>query len=246
MGGLMAKVPDGMTLNKQQKEAVTHGDGPLLIVAGAGTGKTTVVTERIKWLITEKKVNPAEILALTFTDKAAREMEERVDRALPYGVVQMWISTFHSFGDRILRQEAIHIGLDPGYKLMTQAETIVFFKKRLFSFDLTYFRPLGNPTKFVAGMLSHFERLKDEDIAPIQYAQWVKAQSASWRTNVKAQSEEEKLEMNKYKELLRTYEKYEELKAKEGLMDFGDLITNTLKLFRERKNVLKSYQNQFK
>src|SRR3990172_9943878 len=110
MGGLMASLSDAVKLNKRQLEAVTHGDGPLLIVAGAGTGKTTVITERIKWLITKKKINPGEILALTFTDKAAREMEERVDRALPYGVTQMWISTFHAFGDRLLRSEALEIG----------------------------------------------------------------------------------------------------------------------------------------
>src|SRR3989338_6823389 len=102
IGGLMAPLSDAVKLNKRQLEAVAHGDGPLLIVAGAGTGKTTVVTERIKWLITKKKINPAEILALTFTDKAAREIEERIDRALPYGVTQMWISTFHSFVYRIL------------------------------------------------------------------------------------------------------------------------------------------------
>src|SRR3990172_3269811 len=132
----MIKTFDERKLNKEQLEAVTHGEGPLLIVAGAGTGKTTVITERIKWLIIQKMAKPSEILALTFTDKAAREMEDRVDRALPYGVTQMWISTFHSFADRILREEAIHIGLDSGYKLMTQSEAIIFFRRNLFSFDL--------------------------------------------------------------------------------------------------------------
>ena len=98
--------------NKEQWEAITHGSGPLLIIAGAGTGKTTVVTERIRFLIEKKLALPSEILALTFTDKAAREMEERVDRALPYGLSQMWITTFHAFGDRLLRSEALEIGLD--------------------------------------------------------------------------------------------------------------------------------------
>src|SRR3970282_2879023 len=113
--------PDKIVLNNEQIKAITHKKGPLLIIAGAGTGKTTVITERIKWLISEKLAKPQEILALTFTEKAAREMEDRVDRALPYGVTQMWISTFHAFCDRILRNEAINIGLDPGYKLMTEA-----------------------------------------------------------------------------------------------------------------------------
>src|SRR5688572_1685965 len=98
-------------LNKEQQEAVTHEKGPLLIIAGAGTGKTTVITERIKYLILEKNLSPDSILALTFTEKASQEMEERVDVALPYGYTQMWISTFHAFCDNILRAEAIHIGL---------------------------------------------------------------------------------------------------------------------------------------
>ena len=94
------------TLNKEQLEAVEHDKGPLLIIAGAGTGKTTVITERIKHLIVEKKVPPSEVLALTFTDKAAFEMQERVDILLPYGYLNMWIHTFHSFCDRILRDDA--------------------------------------------------------------------------------------------------------------------------------------------
>ena len=119
----MAKIsPEERKLNKEQKEAVEYGDGPLLIIAGAGTGKTTVVTERIKHLISSDRAKPSEILALTFTEKAAREMEERVDVIMPYGYTQMWISTFHSFCDRILRDEALAIGLDTRFNLMTEAE----------------------------------------------------------------------------------------------------------------------------
>src|SRR3990167_10331489 len=122
----MVKIPlEERKLNEEQKEAVNFGDGPLLIIAGAGTGKTTVVTERIKHLITSGRANPQEILGLTFTEKAAREMEKRVDIALPYGTTQMWISSFHSFCDRILKNESINIGLDPGFRLMTEAETII-------------------------------------------------------------------------------------------------------------------------
>jgi DNA helicase II / ATP-dependent DNA helicase PcrA len=84
-------------LNAEQKQAVTHNEGPLLIVAGAGTGKTAVITQRIAWLIKEKKLKPENILALTFTEKAAEEMEIRVDKELPYGYVELWISTFHAF-----------------------------------------------------------------------------------------------------------------------------------------------------
>ena len=225
-------------LNSQQFEAVRFGEGPLLIIAGAGTGKTTVITERIKFLVSSGKAKTSQILALTFTDKAAREMEERVDIAMPYGYTDMWISTFHSFCDRILRQEAIHIGLDPRYKLMTEAETTQFLIKNLFKFDLKYFRPLGNPTKFVSGMLQHFSRLKDEDVSSSEYMKYANKQIS----NKQITNEEKK----KILELARAYQTYEELKVKEGLMDFGDLIDKTLKLFRTRKNVLRQYQSQFK
>ena len=227
-------------LNQEQKEAVEFGEGPLLIIAGAGTGKTTVITERIKWLVSSGKAKPSEILALTFTDKAAREMEERVDVAMPYGYTDMWISTFHSFCDRVLRQEALQVGLDPGYKLMNEAETTQFLINYLFKFDLQYFRPLGNPTKFVRGMLQHFSRLKDEDVVPQEYLKYAK------KLVKKAKTREEKDEAAKTLELADAYRRYEELKVKEGMMDFGDLITNTLKLFRARKNVLGQYQDQFK
>src|SRR3989344_3987363 len=191
----------GIELNKEQLTAVTHKKGPLLIIAGAGTGKTTVITERIKWLIEKKLALPHEILALTFTEKASREMEERVDIALPYGLTQMWITTFHAFGDRVLRDEAVSIGLDPGFRLMTQAESVIFFRRNLFKYDLDYYRPLGNPNKFIEAILIHFSRLKDEDISPKEYLEWAKNQSEKH-----------------YLELARAYKKHEELKVKEGKM----------------------------
>ena len=231
-----------MKLNKSQLSAIHHKEGPLLIIAGAGTGKTTVITERIKWLITKSLTKPSEILALTFTQKAAEEMEERVDIAMPYGYTQMWITTFHAFGERVLKQEALQIGLDPGYKLLTGAQSIIFFKKNLFKFNLEYFRPLGNPTKFIVGMLTHFNRLKDEDIEPNLYIDWVKNQ----KSKIKNQKEDEIIEIQKYQELAIAFRTYEELKVKEGVMDFSDLISNTLKLFRTRKNILAEYQKRFK
>lgn len=229
-------------LNKSQKEAVLYNEGPLLIIAGAGTGKTTVITEKIKYLITSGKAKPEEILALTFTEKAAREMEERVDIALPYGYVEMWIFTFHSFCDKILRQESLEIGLSPDYKLMTEAETIQFLINNIFKFKLKYFRPLGNPTKFVRGFLQHFSRLKDEDVTPSEYLRWAESHLTESKEKDKARKEESQ----KYLELARAYQTYEDLKVKEGFMDFADLISNTLKLFRTRKNILKKYQGQFK
>ena len=209
-------------LNKEQGKAVEHKSGPLLIIAGAGTGKTTVVTEKIKWIIGEGLAKPEEILALTFTEKAAREMEERVDQALPYGSFGLWISTFHSFCDRILRNEALHIGLNPHYKLLAEAETYLLVKKNFWKFNLDHFRPTGNPYKFIEGMIQHFSRLKDEDISPEQYKN------------------------EDYPELVEAYKAYEDLKISEQVMDFADLISDTLKLFRTRKNILVRYQKQFK
>ncbi|QQG40963.1 MAG: ATP-dependent helicase [Candidatus Levyibacteriota bacterium] len=223
---------NGRILNKKQLLAVKYGEGPLLIIAGAGSGKTTVITERIKYLILEKNIHPSNILALTFTEKASREMEERIDVVMPYGYTQMWIATFHAFCDRILRSEAINIGLNPNYTLITETEAILFLRKHLFQFSLDYFRPLGNPHKFLEGMLQHFSRLKDEDVSPNEYLSWAQSQNGD--------------EVKKNLELAYAYQAYEELKTKESMMDFSDLIANTLKLFRTRNNILKIYQEQFK
>jgi DNA helicase II / ATP-dependent DNA helicase PcrA len=245
---MVGVVVEERELNPEQKKAVRFGDGPLMIIAGAGTGKTTVVTERIKYLISSGKALPQEILALTFTEKASREMEERVDISLPYGVTQMWISTFHAFCDRVLRNDAVNMGLDPAYKLMTEAETILFFRNNIFRFDLKYFRPLGNPMKFISGMLQHFSRLKDEDVSSGQYIDWVKSSDARASSYAKASKDRsaDKEELEKNEELAQAYRTYEELKIKEGVMDYADLISYTLKLFRSRKNILKKYQKQFK
>ena len=227
-------MPKTTILNEDQLRAIDHEDGPLMIIAGAGTGKTTVITQRIQSLITKKNISPDEILALTFTEKSATEMEERIDMIMPYGYTQMWISTFHSFCDRILRAEAIHIGLDPSYHLINETEAIMLMRKHLFEFDLKYFRPLGNPTKFLSGLLQHLSRLQDEDVSVKEYLSYAKKQK---------ESEEE---ITKTNELANAYQKYEELKINEGVMDFSDLISNTLKLFRTRKNILKKYQDKFK
>jgi len=223
------------TLNPKQKEAIEFGNGPLLIIAGAGTGKTTVITQRIKHLIVDKETPPPSILALTFTDKAAYEMQERLDVLLPYGYTNLWIHTFHSFCDRILRDEAHNIGLDPNYKLISESEAVLLMRQNIFNLGLKQFRPLGNPTKFLDALLTHFSRLKDEDISPDEYIKWAKKQN-----------EKEQEEYVQYLELSTAYKAYEELKVKNSVMDFSDLISNVLKLFRERPHVLKRFQKQFK
>jgi DNA helicase-2/ATP-dependent DNA helicase PcrA len=245
-------MPDISSLNKEQRQAVTHGPGPLLIIAGAGTGKTTVITKRIEHLILDKKIPASNVLALTFTEKAAQEMETRIDEILPYGYTTLWIETFHAFCDRILKQEAINIGLNPRFDLLTEAESLLFLRKHLFDFNLDYFRPLGNPMKFLQGMLTHFSRLKDDDITPDQYLKYANhlAKNPTIKENTKTpgKHKDQKVENDQIKktlEMAHAFKIYEELKAKNGVMDYSDLISNTLKLFRERKSILKQYQKQF-
>lgn len=229
-------------LNSEQKLAINHSGGPLLIIAGAGTGKTTVITERISYLVQKQNVISSQILALTFTEKAAQEMQDRVDEVLAYGLAQMWILTFHGYCDRVLRREALQIGLDPQFNLMSTAENMQFLKQNLFQFSLKYFRPMGNPHKFLSGLLQHFSRLQDEDITADQYCEWAEKQridSMGSDTSLIEESE-------KWVELSQAYKKYEELKAANGVLDFGDLIVKTLSLFRSRPSVLAGYRSEFK
>src|SRR5215510_14393212 len=166
-------------LSPAQRAAVLHGDGPLLIIAGAGTGKTTVLTRRIAHLIASKRARPEEILALTFTEKAAAEMAERVDQLIPYGYAETWISTFHAFGDRVLREGALLAGLDPEFRVLTRPEQIIFLRERLWRLPLRRFRPLGDPTRHLAALLALVSRAKDEGISPAEYRQWAETRDPS-------------------------------------------------------------------
>src|ERR1041384_8119946 len=133
--------------NPPQTVAVTHETGPLLIIAGAGTGKTTVITRRIAYLIATRRARPSEILALTFTDKAAAEMEERVDTLVPYGYADVEIATFHAFGDELLRGHSLELGLPNDFRVLSRPEQVIFLRDRLFELPLARFRPLGDPTR---------------------------------------------------------------------------------------------------
>ena len=227
-----------MNLNENQKKAVEYSGGPLLIIAGAGTGKTSVITQRIIHIIEKRLARPSEILALTFTEKASQEMEERVDIAMPYGYEEVFISTFHSFCDRILRKDGYHIGLDTDYTLLTSAQAYIFLKRHLYDLPLDRFRPKGNPSKFLNDILSHFSRLQDEDVSPAEYIKYAKG--------LLQDTKEEKEIYEKTMELANVYSKYTELKVEESKLDFGDLIIFTLKLFRENSDVLEKYRRQFK
>jgi DNA helicase-2/ATP-dependent DNA helicase PcrA len=231
-------------LNPAQRAAVTHDRGPLLIVAGAGTGKTTVVTRRIAWLIAEKRAQPEEILALTFTDKAAAEMEERVDTLVPYGYAEVSISTFHAFGDRVLRENALEVGLTPDFRVLSRAEQVIFLRDRLFELPLSYYRPLGDPSRHIQAVLSLISRAKDEDISAeawLQYAEGLLA--ASVAAPYEGELHDRALQQM---ELARTHAAYRALAAAAGVVDFGDQIVYPLQLFRSRPHVLNSYQRRFR
>src|SRR5437667_651958 len=231
-------------LNDEQRRAVTHESGPLLIVAGAGTGKTAVITRRIAWLIATRHARPAEILALTFTDKAAAEMEERVDVLVPYGYTDVWLSTFHAFGDRVLRDHALELGLTPDFRILTRAEQVIFFREHLFEFPLDAYRPLGDPTRYIEALIALISRAKDEDCSPAEYRAYAN------RVISEAEAHPEDRELADFarqqQELALTYQRYQELLASEGLVDFGDLITLTLRLLRDRPAVLRAYRERFK
>jgi len=231
-------------LNARQKEAVEHDQGPLLIIAGAGTGKTAVITRRIAHLIAAKKARPEEILALTFTDKAAAEMEERVDLLVPYGYTDIWISTFHAFGDRILRENALELGLEPEFNVLTRPDQIIFLKEHLYEFNLDYYRPKSDPARFLDALVILFSRLRDEDVSWEEYLKYAKGLEE--KSKKSPQEEELKENARAQMELARAYEKYQKFLMKEGKVDFANQVYLTLHLFRKKPLVLSRYQKQFK
>jgi DNA helicase II / ATP-dependent DNA helicase PcrA len=226
-------------LNKEQKNAVTHKQGPLLIVAGAGTGKTTVITQRVFYLINEKLANPEEILALTFTEKAAEEMEERVDNLLPYGYVDLWVSTFHSFCERILRDHALDIGLPAGFKILDSVPSWLLIRQNFDKFNLNYYKPIGNPTKFIQALVSHFSHCKDQEIYPEDYLKY--AEELKIRDDMPDSQETERI-----KEVANSFHTYQQLLLENNYLDFGDLINYCLRLFKKRPLILEKYRKKFK
>ena len=227
-------------LNEKQLEAVTWEKGPLLIIAGAGTGKTKVITHRIAWLIAQKLAKPEEILGLTFTDKSANEMEERVDVLVPYGWSPVEISTFHSFGQSILREYAFELGISPGFRVLSTPELLVFLRERLWEFPLKYFRPLSYPTKYLQALLTVISRAKDEDISAGEYLEYAESKYE------KAEGDEEREDAEKQIEIAKCYEKYEELLREASYVDMPSLIALLLKLLRDRKSVLRKLQTRYK
>jgi DNA helicase II / ATP-dependent DNA helicase PcrA len=227
-------------LNPDQKKAVTHGRGPLLIIAGAGTGKTKVITQRIAYLVASKMAKPEQIMAVTFTEKAANEMEERVDRLIPYSYSFIDISTFNSFGERVLRNYALDLGYPLDFRLLDDVEQAIFFRENLFRFPLRYYRPLSFPTRHIQELLDAVKRLKQEDISPQEYLKF------SQRLEKKAGDDVAQETARKHKEMAQVYQAYEELLKKNGKIDFEDQVRLAVHLFRERPSVLREFQNKYK
>ena len=228
-------------LNDEQRAAVTHGEGPLLIVAGAGTGKTQVITLRIAWLIATKRTRPEEILALTFTDKAAAEMEGRVLERVPYGLVGATISTFHAFCDRLVRDHAIELGLTSQLRVDSEAEILVFLREHLFELGLRRYAPLGNPDGLLRELVTIFDRARDEDVSPAAY----EAFAASLA--VAAGGDPARIDRAESQaEIARAYASYQRLLLEHGRMDFGAQIALALRLLRERAYLRRERQERYR
>ncbi len=231
-------------LNPEQLRAVTHGDGPLLVVAGAGTGKTQVITRRIAWLIATRRARPSEILALTFTDKAAAEMQVRVDQLVPYGYTDAAIGTFHAFGDRIIREYALELGLPSDVRVLTRPEVVIFLREHLFEFELDEYRPLGDPTRFLGALAAHFSRCKDEDVSPaacVDHAAALAARAAALPEDG-ALAEEARRQA----ELAGAYARYQDLLAANGFIDFGDQVNLALHLVRSSAAARAELRSRFR
>lgn len=226
-------------LNPAQKEAVTHTSGPLLIVAGAGTGKTTVIASKIAYLIEQGHVMPEEILALTFTEKAAHEMQERVDSLVDVGYADMQISTFHGFCQRILEEFGLHIGLPDSFRLLTQTDAWMMMHDHIYDFSLDYFRPLGNPYRHIHALISHFQKCKDELISPEQYLEHAES--------LKADADEAQLGGKSVSlELANAFHVYQQTLLSAESLDFADLQFYTAKLLDQRPAILKLLKARYK
>ena len=227
-------------LNPDQRKAVKHGRGPLLIIAGAGTGKTKVITHRIAYLIASKMAKPEEILAVTFTEKAANEMEERVDRLIPYGYSFVDISTFNSFGEKVLRNYALDLGYPLDFRLLDDVEQAIFFRENLFRLPLQYYRPLNFPTRHIQELLDAVKRLKQEDVHPEEYLEYARKLAG------RAEDEAEAELAAKHLEVAGVCRTYEDLLKKEAKIDFEDQVRLVVDLFRKRASVLREFQQKYR
>ena len=209
------------TLNEQQKQGVFTTDGPVLLLAGAGSGKTRVLTHRIAYLIEEMGVEPYHIMAITFTNKAAGEMRERVDAIVGHGSNQIWVSTFHSTCVRILRRYIDRLGYDNNFTIYDTDDQKTVMK------DIC--KRLQIDTKMLKErtIMSAVSSAKDELISPVEYQLQVMG------------------DYNKAK-IAQAYQEYQAALRKNNALDFDDLIVKTVELFKNCPDVLDSYQEKFR
>jgi DNA helicase-2/ATP-dependent DNA helicase PcrA len=226
-------------LNQAQKEAVEYNNGPLIIVAGAGTGKTSVITEKISHIIKNKLAQPEEILALTFTDKAAEEMVNRVDRSIDIGYSELQISTFHSFCQRLLENYGLDIGINTKFNVLSETEAWLLVRRHLDYFNLDYYRSMGNPSGHIHELISHFSKCKDELISPAEYLEYAE--------NVKMDNDDmNREERSRLSEIAGAYHAYNRLLLDNNSLDFSDLIYYAIKLIKERKVIAGALRTRYK
>ena len=209
------------TLNTEQREAVFHTEGPVLILAGAGSGKTRVLTHRIAYLIEEKGVNPWNIMAITFTNKAAGEMRERVDKIVGFGAESIWVSTFHSSCVRMLRRFIDRLGYDTNFTIYDADDQKTLMKdicKRL-DIDTKIYKEKA--------ILAAISSAKDELISPEEY-------------------EIQNMADFSKKKVILAYKEYQKELKKNNALDFDDLIVKTVELFQSSPDVLKYFQERFR
>ncbi len=209
------------TLNSRQQEAVYHTEGPLLVLAGAGSGKTRVLTHRIAYLISDRGVNPWNILAITFTNKAAQEMRERVDKIVGFGSESVWVSTFHSTCVRILRRHIDRIGYDNNFTIYDADDQKTLMK------DICKRMNIDSKVYKERSLLAGISHAKDELISP------------------------DEMEMNaggdyNRKKVAEVYREYQASLHKNNALDFDDLIVKTVELFQSCTEVLEYYQERFR
>ena len=209
------------TLNPMQKEAVLHTEGPLLILAGAGSGKTKVLTHRIAYLIEEKEVNPWNILAITFTNKAAGEMRERVDSLVGFGAESIWVSTFHSTCVRILRRYIEHLGYTTSFSIYDSDDQKTLMKQVFKTLDID---TKQYKERSVLGIISS---AKDKLISPEEFL-----------LNAGQDFRQKKVG--------EIYREYQNQLKKNNALDFDDLIVKTVELFQNNSQILDYYQERFR
>ena len=207
-------------LNDRQKEAVLWGDGPLLILAGAGSGKTSVLTARVAYLIKERGINPKNIVAITFTNKAAKEMKERIIKQVGSIGYDIQISTFHSFGLRIIKENYERLGYDKNFTILDSDDSLTVIKKVLKELNVDTSR--CNP-KFIKNRISS---CKNEMVTPDKYKNFVNDEISDIT--------------------YKTYKKYQETLLRNNSLDFDDLLVKPIELFNNHPEVLEQYQELFK